>query len=425
MRKIYVLLALFVVLVNVEVFAITGVGQNTSLLLVSDMGHLGGNISSMNRTSDRDAGKTWNRVQGDNLIAGTYTNVTNSGRFGLLSIDIFNPVITNVQTTDILPNQATVTWSTDEASTSVVYYGTAAAALTLSTSSSTFVTGHSVTLFSLAQKTGYYFNVTSCDRFNFCRNVGTYTFFTAAEDTGATESNAFGGGGVSRTPAGYSVTKNFAVIPADKVIQIPIVNEFIAFTKIMIKLKKTLEKVEIKILRYNPKIPDAPELKNAVYEYIKVEHDKIKDEDVAATTITFTVTNDWLKDKRIKPENVVLLRLIDKEWKEMPTRKLSESGTLAAYESTFQGLSYYAIIGKETSEEKIETKAEEKKEEAEQAEEKKEEVTPEEKKEEPPSQPPSPPKVEKQTKLWIGAMIFIALLVIGYLLYRRMEQREG
>ncbi len=429
MQKVYVLLVVFLVLIT-SVSAFTGIGENTSLILVSATGHLGGNLTgNIGTMTDADSRKTWNRVEGDDLIQGTYNNVSNSGRYGILSVDVFNPVITRVATSNVLVRQATVTWDTDEVATSVVTYGTAANALTLSSSSSSFVASHSVTLFDLAQNTPYFFNVTSCDRFGFCKYVGGFTFRTQVESPGTTDSNGFGGGGVSKTTSGYTVTKNFAIIPADKVIQIPIISEFIAFTKILIKLKKTLEKVEIKILRFNPKIPDAPELKNAVYEYIKVEHDKIKDEDVAVTTITFTVAKDWLSDKRLKSENVVLLRLVDKEWKEMPTSKISDSGVSVGYESTFQGLSYYAIIGKETKEEIIateeqkegtkETKPDEKKEDTG----KKEEVKPEEKKETPPA-PSTPPTVEKETKFWVGAIIFIVLLVMGYLIYRRMEQRE-
>lgn len=425
MKKTGALLAVLIVLMSIDVFAITGIGQNTSLLLVSDMGHVGGNITSMNTTSDANSRKSWNRLQGDNLIAGTYTNTSNSGRFGLLNVDIFNPVIIgSVSTENVLVRQATVVYTTDEDSTTVVQYGTAENDLSLSSSSSTFVTSHSLTLFNLAQNTQYFFNVTSCDRFGFCRYAGTFTFRTLVETPSDTGGGGFGGGGVKKTTSGYSVTKNFAVIPADKVIQIPIVSQFIAFTKVMFKLKKTIEKVEIKITRFNPKVPNAPELKNAVYEYIKIDHDKITDADVDATTITFTVTKDWLTENKIDPSNIVLVRLVDNIWKEMPTVKLTDAGVSVSYESTFQGLSYYAIVGKEQKQEKVETvesETEEEKEEVTESGEEKKEVTPtEEKKEE----AVTPPVVEKETQMWVGLIIFVVLAVIGYLIYRRMEQRE-
>lgn len=408
-------------------------GTSSTYILVADGGHGGGNItgSSIYAGTPQDANlrKTGNRVQGDHMIGNTYVNGTPAGitgRYGLLNIDIFNPVITtSPAATNVLVSQATITWQTDEDATTVVNYGTASDVLSLSKSDSSFATSHSMTIFDLGQHTTYFFNVTTCDRFNFCKYSGTFSFVTLSEAPADTSSGGFGGGGVSRTTAGYSVTKKFASIPADKIIQIPIVSQNMAFTKVMFKLKKAVENAEIKITRFNPKIPDAPEVKNvAVYQYLKIDHDKINDEDVAVTTITFSVLREWLKDHGLAPENVVLLRLIDNVWKEMPTSKISESGVTVGYESTFQGLSYYAVAAKAKKETVIETGdkpipvGEEEKEET--VEEEKEEVTPPEEKTE--EQPPTPPVVETQTQLWTGVIIFVVLLVIGYLIYRRMER---
>ena len=57
----------------------------------------------------------------------------------------------------------TVTWTTDEASTSVVAYGTSASSLTGSASASGTTTSHTVTLTGLTEGTTYYFRVTSAD----------------------------------------------------------------------------------------------------------------------------------------------------------------------------------------------------------------------------------------------------------------------
>jgi len=58
---------------------------------------------------------------------------------------------------------ATITWTTNEAATSVVSYGTAANALSSSASSPVLVTAHSVSLSNLAAGTTYYFRVSSTD----------------------------------------------------------------------------------------------------------------------------------------------------------------------------------------------------------------------------------------------------------------------
>jgi len=58
---------------------------------------------------------------------------------------------------------ATVTWTTDQPSTSVVNYGTAAGSLSLQSSSPGLTTSHSVTLSGLTASTTYYYTVTSVD----------------------------------------------------------------------------------------------------------------------------------------------------------------------------------------------------------------------------------------------------------------------
>lgn len=76
--------------------------------------------------------------------------------------DCTAPVITNVQAGDVLGTTATVTWTTTEASTSVVHYGTAPPGGSTK-SSPALVTAHSVGLTGLAECTRYYYWVESLD----------------------------------------------------------------------------------------------------------------------------------------------------------------------------------------------------------------------------------------------------------------------
>jgi hypothetical protein len=62
-----------------------------------------------------------------------------------------------------LTTSATVAWTTDEASNSVVNYGTSPTSLTLSATVSAMVTSHSVTLSGLTSGVTYYYRVTSRD----------------------------------------------------------------------------------------------------------------------------------------------------------------------------------------------------------------------------------------------------------------------
>ena len=80
--------------------------------------------------------------------------------------DTTPPVISQVAAASASSTSETVTWTTDEASTSVVSYGTSAASLTGNASASGMVTSHSVTLTGLTAGTVYYFRVTSADAAN-------------------------------------------------------------------------------------------------------------------------------------------------------------------------------------------------------------------------------------------------------------------
>ncbi len=76
--------------------------------------------------------------------------------------DVTPPVISNVQATNITDSSAMITWTTDEASNSVVNYGTTTG-LGSTASDSTMVTSHSITLSGLQPETTYYYEVQSTD----------------------------------------------------------------------------------------------------------------------------------------------------------------------------------------------------------------------------------------------------------------------
>jgi phosphodiesterase/alkaline phosphatase D-like protein len=77
--------------------------------------------------------------------------------------DTFPPTISSVVATVVDDGIATVSWMTNEASTSHVDYGTAPGSLTLSAEASAMVTSHSLTLTGLAANQTYYYRVSSTD----------------------------------------------------------------------------------------------------------------------------------------------------------------------------------------------------------------------------------------------------------------------
>ena len=116
-------------------------------------------------------------TQGPNELAASGLPRT----FGLDDVagppDITPPVISNVLSSSIIASSALITWTTDEASNSVVEYG-----LTTSygstASNATNVTGHSITLSSLSPNTLYHYRVSSTDAAGNIATSGDHSFQT-------------------------------------------------------------------------------------------------------------------------------------------------------------------------------------------------------------------------------------------------------
>jgi len=87
------------------------------------------------------------------------------------------PTISNVQATNVTTTGATITWTTDQAATSQLQYGTTAGYGTTTPLDSNLVTSHSVTLSGLVPKTPYHFMVTSTNTNGSTSSID-YTFVT-------------------------------------------------------------------------------------------------------------------------------------------------------------------------------------------------------------------------------------------------------
>lgn len=117
-------------------------------------------------------------------LASSGTNwQTRIGSFKMVSTpDTTPPVISAVAAGSISDTQATITWTTNEAATSVVNYGlTTAYGSTASTTG--YTTAHSVALTGLTPQTTYHYKVTSADAASNSAQSSDYTFTTTATPT--------------------------------------------------------------------------------------------------------------------------------------------------------------------------------------------------------------------------------------------------
>ncbi|MBI4811366.1 MAG: S8 family serine peptidase, partial [Ignavibacteriales bacterium] len=111
--------------------------------------------------------------------------------FTITTEDVTPPVISSVAASSITSSTAVITWTTDEASTSVVNYGTTTSYGSTTTGSSG-VTSHSVTLSGLSSGTTYYYEVVSEDAQGNSASDGGHSFTT--------------GGSYSYTPTSTTVS---------------------------------------------------------------------------------------------------------------------------------------------------------------------------------------------------------------------------
>jgi phosphodiesterase/alkaline phosphatase D-like protein len=106
-----------------------------------------------------------------------------SGGHTLTTSDVTPPAISGVYSTDITSNSATVAWTTSEAATSLVVYGTSTSYGSTTSQDMTLVTSHSVGLTGLSPQTTYHFKVKSSDAAGLSAQSGDFTFATT--DVGA------------------------------------------------------------------------------------------------------------------------------------------------------------------------------------------------------------------------------------------------
>ena len=150
---------------NVQVSSGTEPTPETVTLVESvEPGRFGGSILTTQQPAAGGDGKL-SVVNGDTISA-RYVDASACGTPNVIvdkaaGVDCAAPSITNLQATPS-SNTAAVTWTTSEAATSLVHYGTSVPT-SGQTSSTALVTGHSVTLTGLLSCTTYYYWVESGD----------------------------------------------------------------------------------------------------------------------------------------------------------------------------------------------------------------------------------------------------------------------
>ncbi|UCD02692.1 MAG: PGF-pre-PGF domain-containing protein [Candidatus Aenigmatarchaeota archaeon] len=132
-------------------------------------------------------------------------------------------------------------------------------------------------------------------------------------------------------------TDNVTAAPGEPPTEIPV-------TFLDISVNKEVENIQINVESVDavPEVIDKPT--EVVYEYIEIEKEVLREEDIDDIGIGFMVEKTWLLENEIENHShVSLFRLVVDEWTELPTRKVSEDDENVYYEALSPGLSYFAI----------------------------------------------------------------------------------
>jgi GH25 family lysozyme M1 (1,4-beta-N-acetylmuramidase) len=125
-----------------------------------------------------------------------------SGDFTFTTLAVPAPVISNVVAGSITSSGATITWSTDQPTSSQVEYGTTTAYGSMTTLDQTLVTSHSQALVGLLAATAYHYRVRSTNASGAQGISGDFTFTTLAASAPVISTVVTG----STTPNGATIT---------------------------------------------------------------------------------------------------------------------------------------------------------------------------------------------------------------------------
>lgn len=150
--------------------------------------------------------------QGSKTVYARYRDVagnTSTNYTDTISLDSTAPALSSIVTSGLSNNSVTITWTTNESSSSQVEFG---ATTTYGSSSPLYnnsVTSHSVTLNNLSATTTYHFRVKSTDAAGNLATSGDYTFTTATPpDTTAPVISSVAAGNITTTGVTITWTTN-------------------------------------------------------------------------------------------------------------------------------------------------------------------------------------------------------------------------
>lgn len=262
--------------------------------------------------------------------------------------DTKKPFISNVASSNVDSNEATISATANEVVLFTVKYGLAEDDLDDSSSTSTYSSSLSLEIGDLDQGTVYYYNVTACDRNGQCNTSETLSFQTSSLSG---SSGGGGGGGGAIVPAaslrGTERESTWVWFKVSEGQRVDIQPESMVVSALRLLFSQSSEKAQLMIRQYKEKptfiagISDPP---ITVYRYLYLQHSGIEGK-VASYEVDFMVERSWMLSSGVDSENVFLYRLENNEWKSYALESQGVSGDYYRYAVSLPGFSYFALGG--------------------------------------------------------------------------------
>ena len=115
-------------------------------------------------------------------------------------------------------------------------------------------------------------------------------------------------------------------------------------TKITFTPKTVASSVFLRVTKIDPP-ENLPFPSQEVYQYYFINTQNLPNDNLKQASIAFVVPKEWLQEKQIAPETVVLLRYDTNHWNALKTSVVSERTAAYEFSAEASGFSYFAIAG--------------------------------------------------------------------------------
>ncbi|NQV09182.1 S8 family serine peptidase [Candidatus Woesearchaeota archaeon] len=175
----------------------------------------------------------------------------------------------------------------------------------------------------------------------------TYNKPSITQSCNSGTSGGGGGGGSSYSSSSDTKeTKQWYKIEQGETKTMSIEKEKISFKNISISLNEKAYNVKLTVERLSKKPEGFKEPVAGAYQYLVVNKSNIENENIMKINITFNVNKSWASENNIKKEEIILMKYVSDNWKELLTYYATEDDDNFYYSSIMGTLSYFTISAK-------------------------------------------------------------------------------